>query len=298
MRITEGRIAYDILNSVNNAREKIVDLQGQLASGKRVQKASDDPAASETIMRLQASLDRNTQYQKNVSDAQGFVDSASSSLDDLNSLLTQVQEILVQAENGQQTSAVVALGNQVDGILQQAVSIANTQFNGKTLFGGTQTTTTPYALTTNPGPPATTTVTYSGNSGAITYAVGDGATQQVNTSGADAFGGTALFNLLIRVRDNLQAGTLPSAADQAAVKTSAATLMAAAGKLGTYSQSLTTTSTHLQSQETQLQSLMSSTRDTDVAEATLDLTNRQTMLNAALQTAAKILPPSLLDYLS
>jgi len=298
MRITEGRIAYDILNSVNNAREKIVDLQGQLASGKRVQKVSDDPAASETIMRLQASLDRNTQYQKNVSDAQGFVDSASSSLDDLNSLLTQVQEILVQAENGQQTSAVVALGNQVDGILQQAVSIANTQFNGKTLFGGTQTTTTPYALTTNPGPPATTTVTYSGNSGAITYAVGDGATQQVNTSGADAFGGTALFNLLIRVRDNLQAGTLPSAADQAAVKTSAATLMAAAGKLGTYSQSLTTTSTHLQSQETQLQSLMSSTRDTDVAEATLDLTNRQTMLNAALQTAAKILPPSLLDYLS
>ncbi|HTY01233.1 MAG TPA: flagellar hook-associated protein FlgL [Bacteroidota bacterium] len=298
MRITEGRIAYDILNSVNNAREKIVDLQGQLASGKRVQKVSDDPAASETIMRLQASLDRNTQYQKNVSDAQGFVDSASSSLDDLNSLLTQVQEILVQAENGQQTSAVVALGNQVDGILQQAVSIANTQFNGKTLFGGTQTTTTPYALTTNPGPPATTTVTYSGNSGAITYAVGDGATQQVNTSGANAFGGTALFDLLIRVRDNLQAGTLPSAADQAAVKTSAATLMAAAGKLGTYSQSLTTTSTHLQSQETQLQSLMSSTRDTDVAEATLDLTNRQTMLNAALQTAAKILPPSLLDYLS
>ncbi len=298
MRVTQGRIAFDILNSVNAARERIVNLQGQLASGKRVQKVSDDPAASETILRLQAALDRNTQYQKNVGDAQGFTDSAAGALDSMNSLVTQVQEILVQAQNGGQTSSITALGDQVDGILQQAVSIANTQFNGKAIFGGTATTAPPYQLVTTPGPPQTTTVTYQGNSGAISYAVGDGATQQVNTTGADAFGGTALFNVLISIRDSLQAGTVPSAADQAALKTSAGAILTASSKIGSYSQGLNSTDIHLQDQATQLQTLMSSVRDTDVAEATLNLKNQETMLEAALQTGAQIMQKSLLDYLS
>lgn len=297
MRVTEGRIAYDFLLAVNNSRQKIVDLQGQLASGKRIQKVSDDPASSDTIMRLQAALDRNDQYQKNVSDAQGFVDSTSGSLDNMNSLLTQVQEIMVQAQNGDQTTAIVAFGNQVDQIINEAVSVANTQFNGKSIFGGTQTTTTPYQLVTNPGPPPTTTVSYQGNAGTITYAVGDGATQQVSASGAEAFGGTAMFDALIRVRDSLLAGTVPTAADQAAVKAAADQLNKVASKVGTYSQSLGTTVTHLEDQRTQLQTLMSSVRDTDVAEATLNLKQQELMLDAALNTGAQILPKSLLDFL-
>ncbi len=297
MRVTEGRIANDFLNAVNNTREKIIALQGQLASGVRIQKVSDDPSAATTIMRMQSALDRNDQYQKNVTDAQGFVDSTAGALDSINTLLSQVQEISVQAQDGQQTSSMVAYGNQVDQILQEAVSIANTQFNGKAIFGGTVTTSTPYQLVTNPGPPPTTTVTYQGNTNAITYAVGDGATQQVSVSGGEAFNGTGLFDLLIRVRDSLQAGTLPSAADQAAVKSAADLVNQTAGKIGSFSQSLTTTEIHLGDQRTQLQTLMSSVRDTDVAEATLNLKNQETMLDAALNTGAQVLQKSLLDFL-
>ncbi|MGA9121596.1 MAG: flagellar hook-associated protein FlgL [Bacteroidota bacterium] len=298
MRITEGTIANNFLFAVNKNREKIVELQGQLASGKRIQKVSDDPASSDVIMRLQASLDRNTQYQKNVSDAQGFIDDTSGSLDDINSLMQEVQQIAVQAQNGQQTSSMVAYGNRVDQILQQAVSIANTQFNGKYIFGGTETTTAPYQLVTNPGPPATTTVSYQGNSNAISYPVGDGASQQVSVPGAEAFNGTGLFDLLISVRDSLQAGTLPSAATQAAVKTAADLVNQTASKVGSFSQSLGTTTTHLEDQYTQLQSLMSTVRDTDVAEATLNLKNQEIMLDAALNVGAQILPKSLLDFLN
>ncbi len=297
MRVTEGRIAYDFLIAVNKARENIVNLQGQLASGKRIQKVSDGPAASDTIMRLQAALDRNDQYQKNVSDAQGFVDSTSGALDTVNSLMARVQEIIVQSQNGDQTDAIVAYGNEVDQILNEAVSTANTQFNGKSIFGGTQTTTTPYQLVTNPGPPPTSTVTYQGNSGTVTYAVGDGATQQVSVSGAEAFSGTGLFDVLISVRNSLLAGTVPSAADQAAVKAATDQINKVASKMGSYSQSLGTTVTHLEDQKTQLQNLMSSVRDTDVAEATLDLKQQQLMLDAALNTGAQILPKSLLDFL-
>ncbi len=297
MRVTEGRIANDFLNAVNNTRTKIVELQGQLASGIRIQKVSDDPSASSTIMRMQAALDRNDQYQSNVTDAHGFVDSTAGALDSINSLLSQVQEITVQAQDGQQTSSMITYGNQVDQIIQEAVSIANTQFNGKAIFGGTETTASPYQFVTNPGPPPTTTVTYQGNSNAITYAVGDGATQQVSVSGGEAFGGTGLFDLLARVRDSLQAGNLPSTADVAAVKSAANLVNQTAGKIGSFSQSLTATEIHLGDQKTQLQTLMSSIRDTDVAEATLNLKNQETMLDAALSTGAQVLQKSLIDFL-
>jgi len=232
-----------------------------------------------------------------VSDAQGYVDSTSGALDTVNSLMARVQEIIVQSQNGGQTDAIVAYGNEVDQILSEAVSTANMQFNGKSIFGGTQTTTTPYQLVTNPGPPPTSTVTYQGNGGTVTYAVGDGATQQVSVSGAEAFGGTGIFDVLIRVRDSLLAGTVPSAADQAAVKAATDQINKVASKMGSYSQSLGTTVTHLEDQRTQLQNLMSSVRDTDVAEATLDLKQQELMLDAALNTGAQILPKSLLDFL-
>ena len=106
-----------------------------------------------------------------------------------------------------------------------------------------------------------------------------------------------LFDVLIRVRDSLQAGTVPSAADQAAVKTATDQVNQTASKLGSFSQGLNTTIIHLGDQRTQLQTLMSSVRDTDVAEATLTLKNQEIMLDAALNTGAQILPKSLLDFL-
>jgi flagellar hook-associated protein 3 FlgL len=298
MRVTEGTIANDFLFAVNKNREKIVELQGQLATGKRIQKVSDDPAGADVVMRLQTSLDRNEQFQKNVSDGQGFIDESASALDGINSLMSEVQQIIVQAQNGQQTDSITAYGNRVDQILQQAVSTANTQFNGKYIFGGTETTNAPYQLVTNPGPPATTTVSYQGNGNGVSYPVGEGISQQVNASGTEAFGGTGLFDLLISVRDSLQAGTVPSSATQSAVKAAAAQVNQTASKIGSFSQSLGSTLIHLQDQNTQLQSLMSSVRDTDVAEATLHLKNQEIMLDAALNVGAQILPKSLLDYLS
>jgi len=66
MRVTENGMATNYLTNMNQARQKIMDLQSQLASGKRVQKPSDDPIATGTIMRLQTALSQNAQYSANI----------------------------------------------------------------------------------------------------------------------------------------------------------------------------------------------------------------------------------------
>lgn len=298
MRITEGRIASDFLYNVNNARDRISVLQDQLSSGDRVNKPSDDPEAADMILRLNASIGRNEQFSSNIGSAQSMLSTTADALDGVQQLVSQLQTTMTQVSNGAEASSIPTFADTVDGYLTQALDLANTQFNGKYVFGGTQTQTPPYVLTANAAPPPSQTVTYNGNAGNINYAVSEGQTQTVNVTGQAAFNGTALFDEIIKIRDNLKAGVVPSAADFTAVQNSLQTVLDASGSAGAVLQSLDGTSSHLAQQHTQLLALRSTQQDTDLASATLNLTQEQTTLNAALAVGAKILPPSLVDFLT
>jgi flagellar hook-associated protein 3 FlgL len=297
MRITESVMAYDFLFNINRTRDRINTEQSQLASMRRVSKVSDDPTATDSILRIQAGLDRNAQYSRNVSDAQGMLETTASTMDDFTTLMQRVQEIMTQATDGNQTSSMSALAENLDGILNEGVALANTKFNGKYIFGGTETQRAPYTLVTNPGPPPTQTVTYNGNANPIQYMVGEGITQTVNVTGQDLFQGTAIFQKIMELRDSLRAGTPPTAADVTTVGDMLKNSLQGTSKAGSYLQSLTSTAMHLEEQRIQMLALLSIQQDTDIGETTLKLKQDQTALEAALATGAKILPKSLVDFL-
>jgi flagellar hook-associated protein 3 FlgL len=232
MRITESRIAADFLTNVANTQNRINDLQNQLSTGKRVNEPSDDPEAADLILRLNASIARNEQFSRNIGGAQSMLSASTGALDSMQQLIAQLQATMTQAENGTETTSLPTLADTVDGYLNQAIALANTEFNGKYVFGGTQTQTPPYTLAPNAAPPPSQVVTYTGNTGQIDYAVGEGQTQAVNVTGQEAFGGAAFFNELIQIRDNLRAGIAPSAADGTAVAGALQTVLAAAGRAG------------------------------------------------------------------
>ena len=298
MRITESRIAADFLYNVNNTQQRINELQNQLSSGVRVNEPSDDPEAADLILRFNASIGRNEQFSSNVGAAQSMLSTTADALDGVQQLVGQLQTTMTQVSNGAESSAIPTFADTVDGYLTQALALANTQFNGKYVFGGTQTQTQPYTLTANAAPPPSQTVTFNGNAGKIDYAVSEGQTQTVNVSGQEAFNGTALFDEMIKIRDNLRAGITPSAADFTAVQNSLQTVLNSSGRAGAVLQGLDTTAAHLQQQHTQLLALRSAQQDTDVASATLKLKQEQTTLEAALAVGAKILPQSLVNFLA
>jgi len=298
MRITQTQIVSDFLYNLNNTQNRISQLQTQLSTGQRVNVPSDDPEAADMILRLNVSIGRNEQFTQNVGAAQSMLSTTTNALDGVQQLLSQLQVVMAEAGDGAHATSLGTLGDTVDGILSQAVGLANTEFEGKYVFGGTQTQAPPYVLTPNAAPPPSETVTYNGNGAGIDYPVGEGLTQQANVTGQAAFGGTSLFDTIIRVRDELKAGTVPTAADQTAVQNALNTVLNAAGSAGTIQQSLDAATAQLTQQHTQLLALRSAQQDTDVASATLNLTQEQTTLQAALAVGAKILPMSLVNFLS
>jgi flagellar hook-associated protein 3 FlgL len=294
MRVTENGMALNYLTNINQAREKIVDLQAQVAAGKRVLKPSDDPVATGSILRLQAALSQNARYANNIEAGRGIADSTAGALDSLSTVLTNLKDVVTRAYNGSATETLSVSADNVDQLLSEAVDIANTKFNGKYIFGGTQTLAVPYTLSADrssvSGNPA-------GLDGAITYPVGDSVNQQVNITGEEAFQGTGLFDLIIQIRDTMKSGNPPTAIQVDSIDSALDHILECGGKAGAISQSLDTLSTNLDQQKTQLTEFLSNVQDADIAESLMKLQNDQLMLNAAINTAAQVLPKSLLDFL-
>ncbi len=294
MRVTESSIATNFLFNVNKSRERITQLQTQLASGKRVLKASDDPQAADSILRLKSFIERIDQFQKNNADSQSMMEMTGAMLDSFANVLFELKELVTRVSNGTQTEVLGTYADRVDALLSEAVNIANTKFNGKYLFGGTRTLEPPFAIAPNR---SAVTANPNGITGAIEYPLGEGLMQTVNIDGQEAFMGTYIFDLMIQLRDDLRSGQFPTTAQIDSISTALDYILGKAAKAGSILQSLGAIEVQLEEQRAQLMGLLSIQQDTDIAESITKLKHEEIMLEAALNTGARIIPKSLLDFL-
>ena len=71
MRVTNNSIAAMSLANLQSSLQRGAALQQQLSSGKRINRASDDPAGTVSALSLQGEIDRNNQYSRNGADGIG-----------------------------------------------------------------------------------------------------------------------------------------------------------------------------------------------------------------------------------
>ncbi len=294
MRVTDNMFTSSFLRNVNNARARMSRLQDQISTGRRVLQPSDDAEAAERILRLKNSIARNDQFQKNVADGQAMLQATEQALSRFTDLLIDAKDIVTRARSGGRTSELRTLADELDRLLTDAVQTANTRFNGKYLFGGTQTTDPPFILAPDR---SSVTVNPNGITGTIEIPVNEGALQVINIDGQQAFQGAAIFQELIAIRDAMRGGTPPTAAQLDAIDGFMKYVSAQTGTAGHMLTSLDMQNEVLQKQADQLAALLSADEDTDFAEASLLLKKEELMLDAALSAAARLLPRSLMDFL-
>ncbi|MHB8338610.1 MAG: hypothetical protein ACYDEE_14440, partial [Ignavibacteriaceae bacterium] len=108
---------------------------------------------------------------------------------------------------------------------------------------------------------------------------------------------TDIFNTLIAVRNNLQAGTKPTATQIQAITDFNNRLLDNIAKTGNNTNQLSNSKTLLTNQQTQLQSMISNVQGVDVAKSVVDLQNQQNVLQDIYHMAAMVSSNSLLNYL-
>ena len=184
----------------------------QLATGMRVNKPSDDPAAAAANLVNSAQMATDDQYVQNIDSVQQAMTTADSTLNSVITQLTQAISLGVEGANGTLSdSDSQAIAQQVSGIKNQIFSLANTSFQGVYLFGGTATTSAPFVEDSS----SSSGVSYSGNDQTNQVQIGEG--QQVASSvpGDELFGSgaTGVFGALQTLVSALQSGSTSDIGD-------------------------------------------------------------------------------------
>ena len=212
MRISTAQMFQQRVTAMLEQQVDLARTEQQLATGKRLVSAADDPAASLRNLQLGDRLTQNEQYQKNLDAAQGRLELEEGALASSVDLLQRVRELAVQALNatlgpGDLKAIEVEVRSQLDGLL----SVANTQnTNGEFLFAGYRVDTIPFSSD------GAGNVTYNGDQGRQHLQVSQTRQVAAADNGADVFQGvnaaaggiTSSFDILNDFADALAAGTV------------------------------------------------------------------------------------------
>jgi flagellar hook-associated protein 3 FlgL len=289
-RVADASLSQSAIQSLQASLSQVADLQNQASSGKKLTKPSDSPVDIGTSLQLRASLNRNTQIAANISDAEGWLGTTDSTVGQVVTQLQQVNSLVIQAANtgaSDQTSRD-AIANQIDQIRQSLIGLANTQYDGRPLFGGTTSGATAYDSSGN----------YVGTSAAVQRTIAPGVQVQVNVTGSSVFGapGSDLFSTLTQLSGAIHGGQDLTALS-AQLNTQTQQVQTAQATVGaTYSRVDTTKAQNTTNATTMTQNL-STVENADMAQVLMNLQAQETTYQAALAAAAKAIQPSLAAFL-
>jgi flagellar hook-associated protein 3 FlgL len=190
-------ILPDLLASISQAQQNEQNAVEEMSTGRSVNNLSDNPAAAAAYVGNSALSSENDQFLTNLTDLQGKYQTADSALSSAVELMTTAISVGTEGANGTMSTAdLQALAQQVQGLQQQMLSLANTTYEGTYLFSGTNVTTQPF--TQNPSSPSG--VQYNGNTDTTSVQVAAGQSMQTNVPGSEIFT-NASGNVLAALND-------------------------------------------------------------------------------------------------
>jgi flagellar hook-associated protein 3 len=156
-------IYNDVCSAVSIQTQTMSKLQEQVSTGSKINRTSDDSSAAYQLLSLNTQKSSLGNYIDNLSNVINTLEYSSTVVQDMASSITRAQTLLTQVISGtynQDARNLTADG--INEILEQMVALANTQYSGKSLFGGSNTSSLPYLVERADG--EITKVTYQGSS--------------------------------------------------------------------------------------------------------------------------------------
>ncbi|MBI3097657.1 MAG: flagellar hook-associated protein FlgL [Planctomycetes bacterium] len=181
-RVTGTLSRTSAIGSITRSQAAIQLLQEQLSTGKRINRPSDDPIGSNRILDFTRQIARNTQFSLNVETLQHRLELTDGALGEITDHANRAEVLLLQEVGDSATAQTRRLAaNEVNNLLEQAVSQANSQIEDRFIFGGSRTTVRPFEILAGA-------VLYNGNRVELQSNIADGVTLGGNLPGDDAFG--------------------------------------------------------------------------------------------------------------
>ncbi len=298
MRVANKTIYDTAVRDLGKTSSDMVDANEVVSSGKRINHLSDDPVGLVSVLGLRSSISNLDQMNRNISMGTSWLNASESSLSQLNNIVTSTKALTVQMASANVGSAERANNaTLVDGYLKEVISLANSSSGGRYLFGGTNTSTTPFALDASGAQ-----VTYSGNDTPFSISIGKDTVVPVGKDGKDIFGAnwddSNIFKTFIDLKTSLENN------DTEGIQNAMSNLDSHLKSINGNISEIGGNTTRLNVKKSIVDDLkvsdtdrMSQIEDADLADAIVQLKSKELAYNAALSSTSKLMDLSLVNYI-
>lgn len=300
MRVTNRMMVDGLMRNIHNSLKRLDKKYDQVATGRQFRYPSDNPVGVTQAMKLNLSVKETKQYISNADDAILWMESTDSALSEYGKVILRTKELAVAGANSTlPEDSRSALADEVGELLEHLIMLANSEQEGRYLFAGTQNNRPPYIKQPNG------TVIYQGNNQSIHIELGIGVTMATNVTGEEAFGAIQglpagidnIFGFLANFEENLRSGNLDAINDSIAVLENANTnLLRYRSEMGAKVNRMEMNKERLEGLKLNYEKILSNIQDIDLAQSIMELQIMAAVQQAALSTGARIIQPTLVDY--
>ncbi|HEU4808070.1 MAG TPA: flagellar hook-associated protein FlgL [Homoserinimonas sp.] len=290
MRVTHQTVMRAAQHNLQHSMSELAKLQERASSMDKISRPSDDPIGTADSMQVRAEQRQNEQYARNISNGTGWLASVDSALSTATDLIQHVRDLTVQGANDGSLSiaAKEAIAVELEGLREELLNTANTQYLGRTIFAGTA----------DQGVAFNADLSFNGTGAGVERRIDAHTTVRVDVDGSEVFGTgtTSVFAVIDDTINDLRSGTNvgPRLTD---LDTYLNGLLGQHGAMGArHAQILRAEETNME-RSGSLEAQRSGIEDVDLGEVVLQLKLQEITYQSALAVTARVLQPTLMDFL-
>ncbi|QHE53597.1 flagellar hook-associated protein FlgL [Pontibacillus sp. HMF3514] len=293
MRVTQSMLSNNMLRNISNSYERMGKYQEQLSTGKKIQKPSDDPVVAMKGMNYRTELNNIEQYKRNMNEVHNWMDNSDASLDKATKALQRLRELAVQGSNGTyEEEQRKNIASEVKQIKEHLADVANTKVNDKYIFNGTSTSEPPVELDDNGEVLSTST-----NGNPVKIEVSKGVELPTNINPENVFS-EKLFKDIDNFVDRLEGtGDGDYDASISDLDVHIKNVVNERADLGARMNRVELIEDRLSTQEIITTANLSDNEDAEMEKVITNLKTQESVHRAALGVGARIIQPSLMDFL-
>ena len=323
MRITNASMVRSHLYDTQNNLTNMSKINQQISTGKVINTVSDDPHKAIKIMNINNEIKYTEKYNSNIDETVGWMNTTDGALESTGNLLNEIKETILKVGNGTYSqNEMKSLNADINEKIKQLADTLNSTYGGKYLFAGTNVDDAPITVIENPD--GTVKLEFSKDKNGQTIPntddlkadISSGINIDYNISVGEILnikdGNGNTVNLLDEI-NNLSTlmNDVANGDEQTAAKAKETLLNDTKGKIDTLFDHVVNERTSLGVRVStaekikelndedilNIQDVLSKTQDTDVVEKFIELKSAEMIYQASIQVGAKLIQPTILDYI-
>lgn len=282
MRVTQSMLGHNSLKHLSNSYERLGKLHDQLNTGKKITRPSDDPIVAMRGITLRANVAEMKQFKRNFAEAHNWIDNTDAALDQATEAMHRIHELAKRVANGTtEEGGKKATAEEIKEIKEQLINIANTKVGDKYIFSGT----------------ATDQPAYGGqiNTEAVEIELGKGIKIPVNVTTEKVFSDDFFAKIDQLIEDIETDGDLQQHIGQ--MEGLINDLVTERTSLGAKANRVELMEQRVEMQEIMAKQLMSDNEDVEYEEVITQMVMEESLLRASLSLSARVIQPTLMDFL-